>query len=176
MVSGIRTRQVLDFIRERLSRRRFEHSLRVARTAVRMARHFGQDPGDAWLAGLLHDTARELSDEELLEYALRTGIPVTEEEQELPVLLHGKAGARIVEEALPWISPEALRGIAHHIKGGEGISDLEMIIYIADFMEPGRSYHDPGWDRWDAFIRPEDLYRWVERTSSLYYKKSTAGV
>ena len=176
MVSGIRTRQALEFVRGRLSRRRFEHSVRVARTAVRMARHFGQDPGDAWLAGLLHDTAREVPDEELLEYARCAGIPVSEEELELPVLLHGKAGARMVAEALPWVSPAAVRGIAHHIRGGEGISELEMIIYIADFMEPGRPYHKPGWNRWDGFLRPEDLYRWVETTSSLYYKKSTAGV
>jgi len=175
MVTGLRTRISLFFIQSRVSIKRYDHSVRVARTAARLARHYCADPGLAWLAGIFHDAAREMSGEALISFLCGRGLKISAEEAAHPVLLHGRAGAVIIAEKFPGTEAEVLKAVKNHIRGGSRLGKLEKIVYIADFIEPGRSFYQKEFSRWEQFPDIDDLYRRVETISGLYYTKRTTG-
>lgn len=123
-----------------LSAKRLKHSLGVSETAVCMARRFGCDEKKAQNAGLLHDCARYLSDCELVEMSAVYGINVNEVEKCQPVLLHAPLGAKIAAVEYQVKDEEILEAIAKHTVGGSGMNKLAKIIYLADFIEPGRDF------------------------------------
>ena len=133
----------------RLSPKRLAHTHRVAGEAVSLARRFGASEHDAELAGLLHDFCRELSAEEILTAARRHGIAVGPVEARRPVgLLHGAVAAA---ELSGRVSPAVAQAIARHTVGSAGMTDLDRIIYLADFCEPDRDF--PGVDEVRALAR-----------------------
>src|SRR3712207_5300620 len=89
-----------NYARKRLSDKRHAHTLRVAETAERLAKLHGLDPQRARLAGLLHDTAREIGKQELLRVAEEDGLSVGDFERERPILLHGPVAAELAKEDL----------------------------------------------------------------------------
>ena len=126
----------------RLSPKRLAHTHRVAAEAVTLARRFGVDEHDAELAGLLHDSCREWDAEHILAAAARHGIAVDPVEARRPVgLLHGAVAAA---ELAGQVSPQVAQAIARHTVGCAGMSDLDAVLYLADFCEPGRDF--PGVD------------------------------
>jgi predicted HD superfamily hydrolase involved in NAD metabolism len=127
-----------------LSPGRFRHSLRVSETARVLAERWGEDPSAAALAGIVHDYARDIRDTEVLEVAGRLGLPVDEVERVCPALLHGKVGAALIREHLDIRDPGILRAVALHSTGGPGMTPLEMILYLADHIEPGRDMPGAG--------------------------------
>lgn len=130
-------RTALQMIGERLSRRRYEHSLRVAATAAEYARRWGAAPAAAELAGLLHDYCRELSKPEILTAAARHGIPVSPIEARRPVgLLHAPVAAAELAEL--GVDSEITTAISRHTLGCPGMSRLDECLYLADLCEPGR--------------------------------------
>ncbi|BAS28604.1 bis(5'-nucleosyl)-tetraphosphatase (symmetrical) YqeK [Limnochorda pilosa] len=118
----------------------YEHSLGVAGTARVMAARFGADREAAHVAGLLHDLAKPLSPEALLKEAERSGIVVDEVERANPMLLHGPLAAELVREELGIADEQVLDAIRYHTTGRARMGLLEMIVYTADLIEPGRSY------------------------------------
>ncbi len=123
-------------LKKRLSRERFAHSLRVAELARGIARANGLDPEQAYLAGLLHDLAKELPEPELI----RLAPPMNEVERAHPLVLHGRAG-RVLAESLGVKDPEVLAAIEGHVVGVDPGFGLGMAVYVADVAEPGRGYH-----------------------------------
>ncbi len=132
--------KALEIVRLRLSKKRYQHSRQVADTAVQMAKKFGIDESQAYLAGLLHDYARDLPTVELLEIAEKNHLISHQVEREVPDLLHGPVGALLLEKDLALKDKAILTAIKHHTLGAVGMSDLEKIIFLADMIEPGRSY------------------------------------
>jgi predicted HD superfamily hydrolase involved in NAD metabolism len=128
-----------------LSAKRLKHSVGVSTTAVRLAGMYGADPEKACLAGLVHDCAREMSNNILLQTAGAFGIVVTDVDKCEPVLLHAPVGAAIACRDYGVLDAEVLQAIVWHTTGGPVMSLLDKIIFLADFIEPGRSY--PGVDR-----------------------------
>ena len=120
-------------LRARVSEERFAHSLRVAELARKIALKNGLDPEKAYLAGLLHDIAKELPEEELV----RLAPPENEAERAHPKVLHGRAG-RVLAERLGVKDPEVLAAIEGHVVGGSPDFPLGMAVYVADQAEPGR--------------------------------------
>jgi HD superfamily phosphohydrolase YqeK len=57
-----------------------------------------------------------------------------------PVLLHGKVGACLARQELAIDNPDILEAIAFHITGGSNIGSLAQLVFIADFIEPGRRF------------------------------------
>jgi predicted HD superfamily hydrolase involved in NAD metabolism len=127
-----------SYARERLSDKRYVHTLRVAETAERLATLHALDPEKARLAGLLHDTAREIGKEELLRVAEEDGLPVGDFERERPILLHGPVAAELAREDLEVEDGEVLDAVRAHTTGEPGMGPLALALFVADKIEPGR--------------------------------------
>lgn len=128
------------WLQERLPEDLYRHSLGVAETARTLAARFGVDGAAAYTAGLLHDLAKDLSPEALLNAAEGSGIVVDEIERKSPGLLHGPVAAVWAQRELAITAPSILDAIRYHTTGRAGMSRLEMIVYTADLIEPGRRY------------------------------------
>jgi predicted HD superfamily hydrolase involved in NAD metabolism len=128
------------YVRRRLSEKRYGHTLRVAETAERLARLHGLHGGSARLAALLHDSARELGNSELLRLATGLGHEVIEAEREKPNLLHGPVAAGLARRELGVEDEEVLEAIRVHTTGARGMGPLALALYVADKVEPARDY------------------------------------
>lgn len=121
--------------------KRFEHTLGVEFTAAALAMKYGASIVDARAAGLLHDCAKCLSDQERLKICEKHEIPVSEVERRNPFLLHAKVGAYLAETKYKVTDkPDILNAVRNHTTGREGMSLLEKIIFVADYIEPGRRH------------------------------------
>ena len=127
-------------IKNKLNDKRFNHSLRVAKEAKRMAKIFNVNPQIAEVAGILHDYAKNLSSDEIREYLKAMPQLVDETMLEIPELAHGIVGAEIVKDNLYIKDKDILNSISFHTTGRKEMSQLEKIIYIADYIEPKRNF------------------------------------
>ena len=130
--------EMREKLEKKLSPKRFEHSLGVEYTASCMAMCHGVDIEKAAVAGLLHDCAKYLSPEKKVKVCRKNHISISECEAQNPELLHGKLGALYAKIKYEVEDPEILSAIAYHTTGKENMTDLEKIIYIADYMEANR--------------------------------------
>ena len=125
-------------IEKALDEKRYNHSLGVAYTASCLAMKYDVDINKAYLAGILHDCAKNLSDDKRLELAHRYDIFVSKVEKENPFLLHGKIGALIAKKKFKIEDEDILNAISFHTTGRPSMSTLEKIIYISDYIEINR--------------------------------------
>ena len=121
-----------------LDESRYIHTQGVMYTAAAMAMAHGCDLTKARVAGLLHDCAKCIPNKKKLKLCKEHDIAVTEFEKEHPFLIHAKLGAYIASRKYNVDDPEILSAIACHTTGKPAMTDLEKIIYIADYIEPGR--------------------------------------
>ena len=133
-----------EILKKRLSVKRYTHSVGVANTAARLAGMFNGDIERAYLAGLMHDYARELPEEELLELTAKHKLSTDGVELMQTSLLHGPVGAWLLEEEGLITDPQVLDAIRWHTTGHPDMDQLARIIYISDYIEPGRNF--PGVD------------------------------
>jgi predicted HD superfamily hydrolase involved in NAD metabolism len=132
--------QAREALRVRLSRDAFEHSERVAEQAAALARAYGADEEAAYVAGLLHDWDREIPEAELVTRAESAGMDVNDAERAVPYLLHAPVGAADLESEFPGADRAVLHAIASHTYGAPEMSPLDMVVYVADAIEPGRDW------------------------------------
>ncbi|HHY19435.1 MAG TPA: HD domain-containing protein [Firmicutes bacterium] len=135
---------LIEFVRNSVTKERFEHSQRVAIMARKLAKAHNLDEDEAFVAGLLHDTCREIKDEELITLAREYGIEVGDLEQQNPVVLHGKVAAAVLGEELN-LSHSIQEAISYHVTGHPKMGQLARIVFLADKLEDARDY--PGVDR-----------------------------
>ncbi|MDU2065953.1 MAG: bis(5'-nucleosyl)-tetraphosphatase (symmetrical) YqeK [Sporomusaceae bacterium] len=127
-------------LKERLSPKRFRHSLGVRDTALFLAKKFDVDEQAAALAGLLHDYAREIPARDLLQKAEAFGIVISAADRKSPILLHSPVGAALIAAELKVTDPVIARAISVHTTGMPHMTKLDKIIYLADCIEPNRKY------------------------------------
>lgn len=127
-------------IKGRLTPVRFEHVLAVRDCALQLAGIHGGSIEEAGLAGLLHDYARDLPEEELLRIGEEEGLITCEVERQVPLLLHGPVGAHLVRRELGIDNLQVLEAISVHTLGSPGMGHLAKLIYIADMVAEGRSF------------------------------------
>lgn len=120
--------------------KRYEHTLGVEYTAAALAMRYGCDLRSARTAGLLHDCAKCLTDEKRLSICRKNKIPMTALEKKNPFLLHGKVGAYLAEKKYGIEDADILNAIRNHTTGRQGMSVLEKIIFVADYIEPSRKH------------------------------------
>ncbi|MDO4868952.1 MAG: bis(5'-nucleosyl)-tetraphosphatase (symmetrical) YqeK [Bacillota bacterium] len=136
--------ECLNLVSKALKPSRFQHTKNVAKEAVRLALKYGADPEKAELAAILHDIARNLPQEEMNQYVEKIGLD-RRRYLDNKNLAHSKVGAYIIKNELGIDDSEILDAVSYHTTGRSGMSLLEQIIFLADAMEPGRSY--PGVQR-----------------------------
>lgn len=124
-------------VKKILSEYRFTHSVGVAKKAVELAKIYGVDEEIAKKIGIAHDVAKEMTDEEMIEYAKANNIRIDEIETVKPSLLHGKIGADIAAKKFGF-TQDMINAIKWHTTGRENMSMLEKIIYVADKTEENR--------------------------------------
>lgn len=133
-----------DFIKikkkleKELDSKRYEHTLGVAYTAAALAMRYDVSMDDAMLAGLLHDCGKCLSKENRLDICDKNNIYISETERKNTSLLHAKVGAFLAMTEYDVEDVNVLNAITNHTTGRPGMSLLEKIIFIADYIEPGR--------------------------------------
>jgi predicted HD superfamily hydrolase involved in NAD metabolism len=136
--------QLLKMVANNMSDFRFQHVLGVETAAIEIAERFGGvDPQVAGLAGLLHDYAKEVSDEDYLATIDRLGLDPDLKNWGNNVW-HGMVGAYLVQEAFPGIEPAIIEAIRVHTVGKANMNTLEKIVYVADYIEHNRAF--PGVD------------------------------
>ena len=118
---------------------RYEHTLAVAYTAACLASVHGGDITKALRAGLLHDCAKCIAPDRQLALCEKYHITISEVERRNPFLLHGKLGARLAQEIYQERDEDVLNAVRNHTTGRPEMSLLEKIIFVADYMEPGRN-------------------------------------
>lgn len=133
-------RIIKEKLQQKLSAKRYCHCLGVQQTAVELAERFGADTHKAGLAGLLHDCARDMSNDHLLKRAEEFGIVVGSLERSSPVLLHAPVGAQLARIEYGVRDEEILQAITLHTTGGPNMSLLDKIIFLADYIEPDRCF------------------------------------
>ena len=118
---------------------RYEHTLGVAYTAACLVTLYDVDVEKATTAGLLHDCAKCMDSNKKLSLCKKYGIEVSDIEKRNPSLLHAKLGARLAREKYDEKDKDVLNAIENHTTGRENMSMLEKIIFVADYIEPGRN-------------------------------------
>ena len=141
-----------------LKPKRMPHVLGTAEEAARLARRYGADETQARVAGLLHDCTKKLDMAEQLVLCGQYGIVLDPLEQKALKLLHAKTGAAIARHVYG-VDDAVYQAILYHTTGRAGMSLLEKILYLADYIEPSREFaNDP-----DVVRLRETVYEDLDR-------------
>jgi len=127
-------------LRRQLSKKpgRLAHSLSVADTAEGLAVTYGVDPYLARISGILHDWCKALSREDVVKRATELGIDLGVDPWLVQPLLHGIVAAEELPEIYPDLPPEVFRAIRLHTTGAIDMTPLDMVVFVADGIEPLR--------------------------------------
>lgn len=119
--------------------KRFNHSLGVAFKAIEIIEdnNLNVDKEKAFLAGLLHDYSKFSNIERYYEVVEKYDVPreILEENEKV---FHGILGYLVVKEELGIEDEEILNAIKYHVFGSDEMTELEEVIYLADFIENNR--------------------------------------
>ncbi len=161
-------------LRRKLDDYRFYHSLNVAESAKLLALQYGEDEERAYLTGLLHDCMKNENDEDMLQTIEKGGIILSRTEKNNPKLWHAIAGAVYLKTELCIKDDEIISAVRYHTTGKAGMTTLEKIIYIADYISVERDYPDVETMRFLAVAKTLDeaaLYSLQYTLKSLSEKK-----
>ena len=136
--------EITEKLKSKLKESRFMHSISVAQTAKKLAERFGADADKAYLAGLVHDCAKCYTSDELYEKIAYYGIDLSPDTLKAEPLLHSFLGAFEAKYVYGIDDDEVFDAIYYHTVGKEDMPPLTAIVYLADAIEPLRSY--PGVD------------------------------
>ena len=133
--------KIKKYLENELSEKRFKHSLGVAEEAERLAEKYGADRKKAYLAGLVHDVAKEIDADSARNMLKdRFGIRVDPVTYNVPKLLHAPLGACLSQTEFGIFDAEILDAIKYHTTAKADMSLLTKIIYMADYIEPNRDF------------------------------------
>lgn len=130
--------QGLAYIRKNLKKSRYEHTLRVRDEAIRLAGRFGADAEKAETAAIFHDMAKNLPQDEMNALVREFGLD--EKYIDQPNLAHSKLAACLMRRDFGITDPDLLNAVSYHTTGRAGMSLLEKVVFLADAIEPERSY------------------------------------
>lgn len=129
------------YLENNLSKKRYTHSLGVAEEAVRLARHYGADEEKAYLAGLVHDVAKEIPADDAIErLEKKYGAELDAVTKNTFKLLHGVLGTYVIQSEFEIDDAEIIDAVRYHTTAKADMSLLTKIIYMADYIEPNRDF------------------------------------
>lgn len=159
---GLYGTKLLRSLKRALSQPRFAHTMAVARLAESLAARWGEHPGRARLAGLLHDIGRSVPLAGMAAYARsrRLKVPLLREiARRSPLLLHATISADLARRLHGVRDSGVLAAIRNHTLGSPGMSRLERVLYVADSASEDRSYAGAAALRRLAFEDLEGAFR-----------------
>ncbi len=134
----------IETIKEKLENmltpKRYQHSLNTAECAKKVAKVYGVDENKAYLAGLVHDTAKCLTKEEQDYYINKYNVDLDKYEDNNIALSHSKIGAYMAKNEFEINDEDIIESIKYHTTGKANMDILEKIVYMADIIEVGRNY------------------------------------
>lgn len=142
------SRENIDLIKadlkEKLPKKRYEHTLGVAYTAAALAMCYGEDILKAELAGILHDVAKAKKSSELKDDMKGYIDPYTDGDyvaliaDKAPQILHAIYAPYLVKRDYKIEDKDILSAIRWHTTGKKDMTMLEKIVFVADYIEPNR--------------------------------------
>jgi predicted HD superfamily hydrolase involved in NAD metabolism len=132
--------KIKTWIKANISPKRYEHIRGVAQTSRKLAVRYGLPEDQVELASWLHDCAKELSKDEMKNWIKKGLSQLDATEQKMPALWHPHAGASIALHRWKIKNPKILEAIRCHTLGSSTMSSLAQIVFVADFIEPGRDF------------------------------------
>lgn len=131
--------KALRLVKEQLTERRYVHTIGVMETALELADRYGVDKEKAELSAIFHDYAKFRDKEEMRQIIIDQKMP-----QDLlqfhDELWHAPVGAYLVEKEAGISDAEVLEAIRCHTSGKINMSMLDKVLYVADYIEPGRDF------------------------------------
>ncbi|KMJ60201.1 phosphohydrolase [Bacillus sp. LL01] len=131
--------KALRLVKDQLTERRYVHTLGVMETAIKLAELYQVDVEKAELAAIFHDYAKFRDKEEMRQIIIDQKMP-----QDLlkhhDELWHAPVGAYLVEKEASITDEEVLEAIRCHTSGKINMSLLDKVLYVADYIEPGRDF------------------------------------
>lgn len=141
-ISPDRFDEMRQALQARVKASRYRHSLGVSQTAEQLARIYGVNQSEAAVAGLLHDWDKSLTGDELKRKAKKLKLAGKEVREHATGVLHSWTAAATLRDEFPELSDAVLQAIGRHTCGAVGMSDLDMVVFVADIIEPGRDFPD----------------------------------
>ena len=139
----IEIEKIKGYLKNNLSEKRYVHSLGVADEAVCLAKLYNADVNKAYIAGLVHDCAKEINASDSIDLLKEKYKIIPDDDlTAVPRLLHGLLGACMAADKFQIDDMDILDAIRYHTTGKANMGLLTKIIYIADYIEPGRTYPD----------------------------------
>ena len=127
-------------VKRHLTQGRFYHSQCVAAEAEKLARRYGADPEKARLCGILHDVMKDTPPQEQLKILEKSGIILTVAQRRNRKLWHALSGAAYLRDALGIADQEILGAVECHTSGKGGMSLLDKVLFVADYISADRDY------------------------------------
>ena len=127
-------------VKRHLTQGRFYHSQCVAAEAEKLARRYGADPEKARLCGILHDVMKDTPAQEQLKILEKSGIILTVAQRRNRKLWHALSGAAYLREELGIADQEILGAVECHTSGKGGMSLLDKVLFVADYISADRDY------------------------------------
>ncbi|PKR85137.1 bis(5'-nucleosyl)-tetraphosphatase (symmetrical) YqeK [Heyndrickxia camelliae] len=131
--------KALSIVKKQITEKRYIHTLGVMETAIQLAEKYGADTKKAETSAIFHDYAKFRPLNEMRQI-------IVEQQfdprllQFNPELWHAPVGAYLVQAEVGITDPEILDAIRYHTSGRIGMTLLDKIIYLADYIEPGRMF------------------------------------
>jgi predicted HD superfamily hydrolase involved in NAD metabolism len=132
--------EISEKIETMLDSKRLNHSLCVMRAAVQLAKRYEVSENKCAIAGLAHDCAKCLNDAELLKFAGEFGIFVDNVCRSAPKILHAPIGAELARRELGITDEEILSAIRYHTAGCVEMTQMDKVVYVADYISEDRDF------------------------------------
>lgn len=132
--------RIKEDVKDTLKGSRYEHTLGVIETAKELARLNNEDQNKAELAALIHDVAKYMPIDEQIKILEENGYNLDEITLKSPQVLHGFTGAIIGKVKFGIEDEDVLNAVKYHTLAKGNMTTLEKIVYIADYIEPGRDF------------------------------------
>lgn len=143
-IENIDTKQIIEKLNTMLKPKRLEHSINVAKCAIKLSEIYGYDKEKAYLAGLVHDCAKYFTKEQIDSYVEKYNIELDPLEVDNIALSHSIIGSFAIQDVFNIQDMDIINAVRYHTTGRENMSILEKIIFMADMIEEGRNF--PGVD------------------------------
>ncbi|MBS6395622.1 MAG: bis(5'-nucleosyl)-tetraphosphatase (symmetrical) YqeK [Clostridiales bacterium] len=137
-MDAICIKDLKEDLKKRMDESRFEHTMGVMYTCASLAMRYEADMNKAILAGLMHDCAKCMPNAKKLKTAEKNHLEISDLERRNPFMLHAKLGAHLAKKKYDIDDEEVLSAIRWHTTGRPEMTLLDKIVYVADYIEPGR--------------------------------------